>query len=210
MGQILTALINLRTNQRIMLRPAQKTAQVSDLSAPRSDTDRVLFSKANFSLKPTGRQQDINGQRCEEFTFATAMDLGQLGGLSPQLPKEFIEMTKGITLTTKGTVWIARTAPGAAEYRAYHKAATPANLAAPSASGLPSSPGQTIKLLSVGQDIGIPYLIQLETAYEGTGPVVEMLKPMGAMKITSKVTDVSTAPISDEVFKVPEDYTIQK
>ena len=37
-----------------------------------------------------------------------------------------------------------------------------------------------------------------------------MLKQVATMKVTSKVTEVSLAPIGDESFTVPADYTITK
>jgi hypothetical protein len=42
--------------------------------------------------------------------------------------------------------------------------------------------------------------------YEGSGPMVEMLRKMGAMKVTSRLTEVSLAPIEGEMFDVPAGF----
>ena len=39
---------------------------------------------------------------------------------------------------------------------------------------------------------------------EGTGQMAEMLRQMGPMKITTKVTSITTDPIADDTFKIPE------
>ena len=45
---------------------------------------------------------------------------------------------------------------------------------------------------------------------EGTGQMAEMMKQMGPMKVTTKVSSITTDPISDDLFKVPEGYTVVK
>jgi hypothetical protein len=50
----------------------------------------------------------------------------------------------------------------------------------------------------------------MDVSLEGSGQIVEMMKQFGAMKVTSRVNGVSTEPISDDMFKVPEDYKIVK
>ncbi len=38
--------------------------------------------------------------------------------------------------------------------------------------------------------------------YEGTGPMIEMLKKMGTMKVTTRLTEISLDPIPTETFVV--------
>ena len=57
---------------------------------------------------------------------------------------------------------------------------------------------------------GIPYLTDLTTKLQGTGPLVALMQQMGQMKITGKVESVSTEPVPADLFNVPEDYTILK
>jgi hypothetical protein len=69
---------------------------------------------------------------------------------------------------------------------------------------------QMMQLLGKGQGSGIPYLMQLEMHYEGTGPMIDMLSQMGTMKVTTKVTEVSTASLDTEAFSVPSDYVFRR
>jgi hypothetical protein len=45
---------------------------------------------------------------------------------------------------------------------------------------------------------------------EGTGQMAEMMQQMGPMKITTKVTSITTDPIADDVFRIPEGYSVIK
>jgi hypothetical protein len=57
---------------------------------------------------------------------------------------------------------------------------------------------------------GLPYLTEIAMSFEGTGPMVEAMKQMGPMKMVQRISSVSTDPIADDVFRVPEGYTTQK
>src|SRR5262249_1516772 len=135
-----------------------------------------------------------------------------MGNVSSQMPKEAIEMMKDVKISTKGFMWVANDIPGAAEYKAFQQKALDANLLFGSAdvgSSMPPPGGlnEMMQMLSKQPGAGIPYLTQIEMNYEGTGPAVDMLRQMGAMKISTKTTELSTATVSDDVFEVPADYT---
>ena len=57
---------------------------------------------------------------------------------------------------------------------------------------------------------GIPYLTELTTKLEGSGPLVGLMAQMGQMTITGKVSSISTETVSTDIFNVPEGYTIVK
>jgi hypothetical protein len=45
---------------------------------------------------------------------------------------------------------------------------------------------------------------------EGTGQMADMMKQMGSMKITTRVTAISTDALPDDLFTVPAGYTMVK
>ena len=57
---------------------------------------------------------------------------------------------------------------------------------------------------------GLPYITEITMTLQGEGPMVEMLKQMGPMKIIQKTTSVTTDALSDDLFKVPADYKVEK
>jgi len=57
---------------------------------------------------------------------------------------------------------------------------------------------------------GLAYLTEMTINIEGTGQMADMMRQMGAMKVTTKVNSINTDAISDDLFKVPEGYTVIK
>ncbi len=214
LGQTISSITDLTTRQMITLMPAQKTAQVLDAASLQAGTGTLpAMPKIDVTFEPTGRTQTIGGQRCDEFKVSTSVDMSQMGTLGPDIPKEAAAMFKDFKITTKGVVWVAKNAPGAAEYLAFQKAATAASLLSvpPSVAGAGPSQGSLSQAMGLfARAEGISYLMEAETSLEGNSPMIEMMKPMFAMKVINKVTDVSVAAIADEVFKVPADYTLTK
>jgi len=54
------------------------------------------------------------------------------------------------------------------------------------------------------------YMSEMTITIDGTGQIAEMMQQMGPMKITTKVTSINTDPISDDLFKVAEGYSMIK
>jgi hypothetical protein len=212
MGQSVATITDLAARQVIVLTPGQKAAQVFEAAQLEAlAATAAAPPKFDITFEPTGQTQTIGGQACEQFSFSTSMDVSQMSAMAPQMPKEALEMLKGAKMITKGFVWVAKSAPGAAEYAAYMKAAVAANLATPTVSGLGAAQGsvdQAMRLFRRAE--GIAYLSEADLSFEGNAPILEMLKQVATMKMTSKVTEVSASPIADDLFAVPADYTVTK
>jgi hypothetical protein len=211
--QVVTTIIDTQANQMYLLRPEEKTAQLFpvDAGAAGQSTGPAIDAE----VKPTGRTRDIDGVSCSEFTVMMKMNMAAMAaGTGSSLPPEATAMLKDVFLRVTGSTWVAKDAPGATDYAAFQKAASRVALSALSrASGGASSPipsGMERLFTGFPEAIGIPYLTELTTAVEGTGQFVALLQGMAQMKITSKVTGVSTEPIAADAFTVPEGYTVVK
>ena len=209
MGQSMSTITDLTARQVTVLMASQKSTQVFD--ADRLQAGAAATPRLEVTFDPTGQTQTIAGQLCDQYGFSTSMDITQMASLTSQLPKEAAEMLKGARVVTKGTVWVAKSGPGAAEYTAFMKAATAANLASPNVPGFGGATGNFDEILRLfGRVDGIAYLSEVEVSLEGTAPIVEMLKQLATMKLTNKVTEMSVTPIADDLFVVPADYTVSK
>jgi len=161
------------------------------------------------SVAPTGRSRVIDGIKCDEYSFATTMTMGEMSG--PQMPPGAAEMLKDLSIVVKGSMWVAKDLPGAAEYIAFQKALAkselPAAVGRMSGVSIPGMDKMTQVMASVD---GVGYMTVMDlTIVGGTGQIADMMRQMGAMRITTKVTSVSADPLSDDLFKVPEGYTIK-
>jgi hypothetical protein len=206
-----SSIVDITAKQMITLQHDQKTAQVADTSAPAPATPPA--ATLNVDAAPpaaTGKSQVIDGLKCDEYTFTTSMNLSEVTG--GQLPPEAAEMMKGLTMVMKGSMWVAKTAPGAEEYVAYQRALAKTDLAAATlkTTGV-SLPGLDKMMKAMSTVDGLPYLTVMDMTVEGTGQMADMMRQMmGGMKVTTKVTSLTTDKIGDDAFKVPEGYTVIK
>lgn len=208
-------IVDLATRQVTTLRPDQKTATIVSSTPPPAAgpgspvAPQIRLGGIDGSVKPTGKSRVIDGIKCDEYAFTTNMNMGEMTGA--QMPPEAAAMMQGMTMVMAGSMWVAKDVPGAGEFVAFQKAAASANLAAAAAgaSGV-SVPGLDRMMKAMGSIDGMAYLTEMTMTVEGTGQIADMMKQMGAMKITTKTTSVKSDPLSDDLFKVPEGYTVAK
>ena len=209
----MSTITDAAAKQVVILDHNQKTARVStagEKPATPSATAPVGTIKFDGSMiTPTGKSQTIDGFKCDEYTFSTSMAMSDISGGA--MPPEAAAMMKDITMVMKGSLWVTKDAPGTAEYLEYQKAITSADLAAAAlgASGV-NMPGMD-KMIKAMQGVqGIPLLTEMDMSIEGSGQMADMMRQMGAMRITTKVLSVKTDAVSDDLFKVPQGYQVVK
>jgi len=211
-GMIQMVLItDLDAKQVIVLRPDQKTAQIVAQGGAASSAlpAGLKMPKVDASMTPTGKSQMIDGIKCDEYAIATTIDMSEMGG--PQMPPEATAAMKDVKMVMKGSMWVAKNVPGAAEYIAFQKGVGSSDFGAifAGAAGM-SVPGMDRMMKAMSNLDGIAYMTEMTMTVEGTGQMAQMMQQMGAMRITTKVTSITGDPISDEMFKIPEGYTVSK
>jgi hypothetical protein len=214
MGQTVTAITDLAQNQVIVLDHRTKTAKMMSSTDTGSVSPRI-----DVSFKPTGKKQTIDGAPCDEHTFLMAISMAEFTGVpmppdaakSQTDPQSAAAVLKDVRMVLNGTIWIAKTAPGAEEYTAFTRAALKSGLFSAASGMKAGQSGGFDKLLAAQASApGLPYLSEIALTFEGTGPVVDVMKQMGPTKIIQKTASVSTAAIADDMFAIPAGYTVAK
>ena len=211
-------IVDVANKQTIILRADQKTATIVSSKPPATTTTTTDTTTTtappvtppdlgSSSVKATGRSQVIDGVKCDEYVINATVDMSTMR--NAQMPPEAAAMMQGMKVKMAGSIWIAKDAPGAAEYMAFQKAAAAEQLSAASAMGI-NMPGMENLGKAMSAITGLPYLTEMETSIEGTGQMAEMMKQMGATKVITKVSSISADPLSDDLFKIPEGYTTIK
>jgi hypothetical protein len=202
-GHTVTAITDVETQQVMMLRTGSNIAQVTT-TTPESVAAGGPWQTPHIdvSLRLTGKSRMINGVSCDEHSFTMRMDMASVP--NPHIPPEAM---KGVSMRMRGSIWIGRPVPGAAEWIAFNKAALSSKLLS-AVTGVASEPWMD-KLHEVSAAAGIPYLTEMTMRYEGSGPMMDVVEGMGDTKIIQKVT-LSTAPIPADLFELPAGYTLQK
>jgi hypothetical protein len=208
--QEFSTIIDAQTRQIIILNPADRTARVlTPESIPMDQPGAPIpMPKIDASVKPTGQSKLIDGTQCDEQAISLTISMAQMAAGS-QMPPQAAEMMKDVKVLMDGSAWIAKSGPGVAEYTAFQAVSAKQSLSTLSQSmpGL-GSMGLDRLIESFAGASGLAYLTELTLAIEGGGEMAGLLKQFGDMKFTNRVTDVSTAPLSDDLFTVPADYKV--
>ena len=207
-----STIVDLTTKQVIVLNAMQKTATIANVTPPPAGTPAqptTTGPTVDAAIKPTGKSQVIDGIKCDEYSFNTSVDMSTMAPANA--PPEAAAAMQGIKMVMNGSMWVAKEVPGAEEYLAFQKSSMAANLGASamSAAGM-SVPGMDKLMKAVGSVNGLTYLTEMTMTMEGTGQIADMMRQMGPMKITTKVSSVKTDKVDDSAFKVPEGYTTIK
>jgi hypothetical protein len=217
MGNNMVSITDLDTKQLIILNSATKTAQVVALTASaKPDPAAPKLPEMDVDFKATGSKRTIDGVSCDDHAFAMSMDMTQFSA-GQQMPPEAAEMMKGVKINANGVTCIAREGKGVADFSAFQKAAVQGGLMSAAMGGMMgASPGAAASggmeklMTAVSSAPGLPYVTEITMTVDGTGPMVDMMKQMGPMKIIQKTTSVTTEALADDLFKVPAGFTIEK
>lgn len=199
----MSSIVDLDARQVIMLNAADKTAQIINVTPTAGATPNVPASAIDVQFKATGNKRTIAGVSCEDHTFSMAIDMSQVGGA--QVPPETAKMMEGVKMVANGVTCVAKEGKGVAEFVAFQKSAAQSGIAA---MGGPAGGGMDKLMAAATSAPGLPYLTEMTMTFEGTGPMVDMMKQMGGMKMVQTTTAVSTDALAEDLFKAPADYKI--
>jgi hypothetical protein len=209
-----STIVDLVAKQAIVLVHDQKTSQIVDGSgAAASAPAETAGAKVESPLTATGKTQLIDGIPCDEYALTMSMPMSTI--TAGRVPPETAAMLKDFTITMKGSLWVAKPkdVPAfAAEYIAFSQAIAKSELAAAAMvmTGV-NLPGIDQMMKAMFSVEGLTYQTVMDFAIDGgSGELAALIKQMGNMKITTKVTSLSGDPVSDDLFKVPEGYTVIK
>ena len=200
-GDTVTTVTDVETQQVMLLRTGSNIAQVT-IPESVAAVGPWQTPHIHIFLRLTGKSRMINGVSCDEHSFTMRIDMASVP--NPHVPPEAM---KGVTMLMNGSIWIGRPVPGAAEWMAFNKAALNSKLLS-AVTGVASEPWMD-KLHEVSAAAGIPYLTEMTTRYEGSGPMMDVVEGIGDMKMVQRVT-VSTAPLAADLFELPARYKLEK
>ncbi len=196
-----TTIIDLDAQKFISLNHKKKEAQVYNMAEFRQTMDKAVnTSAAKAALTPNGQKRDIAGKSCDGYDLNVSIPW-TLGGDS--------EMTMVMT----GPVFIARNAPGAADYKKFYLAAAERGFIANDprvAKGAPQQAKGMTEMYKAMADAGVAYSMEMSMKVEGGGPMASMMnKVMGGSAFTNTVTALATDPIAADKFQVPAGYNVK-
>ncbi len=194
-GQTLTTVIDLALARYVALDRSSRTASVFDL---RSYAAR-LASAANVpvvTLRATGRTERLAGEACAEFEIgATAISAGG---------------SADTRLEARGVAWIAADGPARADWSAFYEAVVDKGLFFTDPRVVDVDPLRVRIIAAVYAGIarrGIPCSVRVELDRRGPVPPGGSPDVAGRSIMEVTVTEMTAAPIDEDLFEIPGDFT---
>ena len=178
-----------------------KKAKAWDMAAFAAQLSSTLSPDGmQASMKPNGQTKAISGQNTDGFDIEIVVPT-TVGGM---------QMTMRLT----GTTWIAKGAPGGADYSAFYQGAADKGWIFSDPRAAAGAPGQAKAMAQMYTEFaktgGIPYETQMNIKPEGGGPMGGIMAKVGGMQTTTTTDSVETGPLADELFQVPADYAVEQ
>jgi hypothetical protein len=190
-GQSLTILSDSATKQQWKIDHNTRQIEPFDATATMAALP-VSFGDVKAVVTPNGQTKVILGRQCQGYTVDVRMPMTLAG--------------ETIVVKLSGPAWIAKDGAGVAELMAAQKALSDIGMStSPLAQG-PQGKGmaEATKVLSAS---GVVMEQENQMTMEGTGQMAQMMSQMGSMTFTTRVTAITTDPIPDSKFALPEGYS---
>jgi hypothetical protein len=195
-GEKISTIFDVDARRMIVVNHKRKEAEIVDLATLDAELKKITDADVAVSMKPTGQTRQILGETCDGYDVRIAVKFAP----APEM---------ALTLVMAGPAWIAKNAPGKADYTAFFHAAAEKGFILSDPKAAKVQPGQAkgvAALYRAMAQAGVAYAIDYEMRFEGEGMMVGMMNKMAAGSFGSIVTAVSTDPIPDETFAVPAGY----
>ncbi len=178
-----------------------RKAKVWDMAAFATQLSSTVSADGmQASMKPNGQTKTVAGQNTDGYDIEIVVPT-TVGGM---------QMTMRLT----GTTWIAKDAPGGADYSAFYQGAAEKGWIFSDPRAAQGSPGQAKAMAQMYTEFaktgGIPYETLMNIKPEGGGAMGGIMAKVGGMQTTTTTDSVETGPLADELFQVPADYKIEQ
>jgi hypothetical protein len=165
-------------------------------------TTLVDPSQGTTSVTPNGQSKQVAGRNTDGYDMNISMP-ATVGD-----PKSGIKMIVNLT----GPVWIAKGAPGTADYLGFYKAAAEKGFIFGDPRAAQGAGGQMKAMTEMYRQLaatgGVPYETVMTIKMDGDGPMAGMMARMGGMSSTTTVQSSDTNAIADEMFAPPTGYKL--
>jgi hypothetical protein len=199
-----TTIFDVDAQKMYVFDSKKKEADVWDMATFGAELAKTVdVSSATGSLKANGQTRQIGGHAAAGYDMEVSMQSAMAGS------KEM-----NMTVTLSGPIWIVKTAPGAADFGRFYKAAVEKGWIFSDPRGAKAQPGQAKAMAEMYKQIaeigGIPYETNVQIKMSGNGPLAGLMARMGNVTMTTTVDSVEVAPLADDLFAPPPGYKLNQ
>ena len=198
-GAEMSSIIDVNAQQMILLNHKRRQAEIYDMSKIAAEFSKIPVSEIEAKVTPTGETRQVADIACAVHAMDVSVPMN-MGG-------------QDITFRMTGPVCIAKNGPGQADVAAFYNAVADKGLFFGDARAAKAQAGQARGMTALYNEIaslGVPMAQEMTIKMEGEGPMAAMMAKMGGTTMTTEVVSVSTDPIPDSMFEIPEGYKVVK
>lgn len=192
-------------NQKMYVLDAKKRqVEVWDMATLSQEiSNAVSLGEMQTSMKPNGQKKAVAGLETEGYDIDIVLPatIGGAGGMP-------------VTLRLTGTTWVARGAPGAADYAGFYQGAAEKGWIFNNPRAAKGAPGQAKAMAQMYAELartgGIALETQMNIRTEGDSPMAALMARMGGVSTSDTVQAVETGALGDELFVPPPDYQLKQ
>lgn len=201
-----TTIFDVDAQKMYVFESGRKEADVWDMAEFGKQIGSTIDpSQVNASIKPNGETKQFGALSADGYDMQISVPAA-MGGNKDMM----------MTVTLTGPVWIVKNAPGAAEYSAFYKTAVEKGWIFGDPRAAKAQAGQAKAMAEMYSQFaeigGIVYEsdIQVKMNMEGGGGgfMSGMLAKMGNISMQTKVEDVQTTALADDLFAPPAGYKL--
>lgn len=195
-GRTVSSILDLDAQKMIVLDHAKKKAETYDLAEIASRLKVIPDAEMKVEVKATGKSREILGHSCQEYLIRIVAPYKAASGES-------------VDTIFSGPAWVSKDSPGVADYRAFYLKAAQKGLFFSHPAAAKADPGRAKGMILLMKELakaGIPYQSDIAVQLSGTGLMAQMMSKMGSMKMTGTLRQISTSPLSSDLFAIPAGY----
>jgi hypothetical protein len=197
-GNEMSSIIDVATQQMIALNHKNREAEIYDMAKIGAEVAaKMPTGEVQASLTPTAETRQVAGTTCTVHTMDVAAPM-DLGG-------------EKLSVRITGPVCIAKNGPGQADVAAFYKAVAEKGLFFGDVRTARAQPGQARGMTALYSEmaaLGVPLAQDMTIRFEGGGAMAGMMSKMGGTSMRTEVLSVSTDPIPDSTFEIPDGYKV--
>ena len=196
----ITSIYDVDGQKMYILDAKKKQVDAWDMAAFSQEMSKSVSADGmHASLKPNGQTKTVGGQNAEGYDIDIVVPANVAG--TP------------LTIAMTGVSWIAKGAPGSAEYSAFYKGAAEKGWIFSDPRAAKAQPGQAKAMAEMytqfAQIGGIPLESQMDIKASGEGMVAATMARMGGVSTTTTIDSVEPGPLADSLFAPPADYAVK-
>jgi hypothetical protein len=192
-----SSIVDLSAQQMIVLNHARREAEVYDMTKIAVDMAKIPISDVQARVTPTAQTRTIAGMSCTVHDMEVTVPM-ELGG-------------EKMKIVMSGPTCLGKNAPGRADVAGYYRAAAEKGLFFGDPRAAKAQPGQARGMTALYREmagLGVPLAQEMTIAIQGDGPMAGMMGKMGGSTMSTEVQSISTDPIPDSTFEIPEGYKV--